>query len=40
MANVFTALPPLRSLLFSRRSIPVHEAPSSEPSTAQLFKSE
>jgi hypothetical protein len=32
--HVFTANQSLRSLLFSGRSIFVHEAPSSEPSTA------
>jgi hypothetical protein len=37
-ANVFTANQLLRSLLFLRRSISVHEVPSSEPSTAQLLR--
>jgi hypothetical protein len=37
-ANVFTADEALKSLLFLRRSISVHEAPSSEPSTTQLFR--
>jgi hypothetical protein len=36
--NVFTANSPLRSLLFSRQSISVYEASSSEPLTAQLFR--